>query len=95
MANDCGTTAARDAANVGAMTEDEINAAELMLVRAGVVNDTTSDRAYFREKPWKWAREVVVCKRLETEMAKAGVDPSEGWDMTLTELIQRSVARGV
>jgi hypothetical protein len=59
---------------------------ELMLVRAGVLPE--DERDYYRSRPEKWRREIAVCSRLERQMLLAGVDPAEGWEMTMRELIE-------
>jgi hypothetical protein len=64
--------------------EAEVLRTERLLLRAQVLR--REDAAYFRSKPWKWSRERAYCLPLERAMAVAGVDPAEGWEMTLCEL---------
>lgn len=72
----------------------EILEAEATLLRAGVLNaDDAGPGKYFRQRPEKWDRELRTCRTLERIMMQHGVLPTEGWDMTLRELADASVAR--
>ena len=60
--------------------------AEVMLVRAGILAPDSEARRAFACAPWAWTSQVQTCQRLEEIMRARGVDPREGWDMTLLEL---------
>lgn len=63
----------------------EVDRVSRMLTSAGVLGDPR-DRKGFREKPWKWSRERATADILEQAMRSAGVDPVDGWEMTLLEV---------
>lgn len=63
----------------------EVIRVEALLVRAGVLPD--DERAYYRGKPYKWSHERESCDRLEAVMRECGVDPTEGWDMSCSEVV--------
>ena len=73
---------------------EEVARTECMLVRAGVLReDDAGPGMYFRSRPEKWDKERDFCLTLEVSMHDAGIDPAEGWDMTLGEIARHLQAR--
>jgi hypothetical protein len=73
---------------------EEVARTECMLVRAGVLReDDAGPGAFFRLHPQRWDKERDFCLVLEVSMHDAGIDPAEGWDMTLGEIARHLQAR--
>jgi hypothetical protein len=69
----------------------ELERVEIMLTRARVLHG----RPLFREQPWKFSKDRLVANKLEDAMLTAIVDPDEGWEMTLSQIVKAASERGM
>ena len=88
----------RDGAPPPVRTQDwyenelELFRVEGMLTRAGVLRDDPKWRKDFREKPWKWSRERMICNVLEERMMLAGLSTRDWEDVTILDLAEALIS---